>query len=118
MLVSVDHKTRALAGIRARRHFAINFLPATAAAVADAFGGRTGVTGAARFAVGEWRPLSTGAPVFCDALGAFDCKVDQIVERGEVSIVIGTVVAAVWRGEGDPLIFFRGGSHTCLMPAS
>jgi flavin reductase (DIM6/NTAB) family NADH-FMN oxidoreductase RutF len=112
MLVSVDHKTSALAGIRSRRHFAVNFLPATAAAVADAFGGRTGATGAARFAAGEWRILSTGAPVFCDALGAFDCVVDQIVERGDVSIVIGKVVAVASRADGDPLIFFRGRSYS------
>lgn len=111
MLVSVDHKTSALAGIRSRRHFAINFLPSTAAEVADAFGGRTGVTGAARFAAGEWRVLSTGAPVFCDALGAFDCVVDQIVERGDVSIVIGTVAAVASRADGDPLIFFRGNTR-------
>jgi flavin reductase (DIM6/NTAB) family NADH-FMN oxidoreductase RutF len=69
MLVSVDRKTSALAGIRSRRHFAVNFLPANAAGVADAFGGRAGVSGAARFTPGEWRVLSTGAPVFCDALG-------------------------------------------------
>ncbi len=114
MLVSVDHKTSALAGIRSRRHFAINFLPATAAAVADAFGGRTAITGAARFTAGEWRVLSTGAPVFCDALGAFDCEVDQIVERGDVSIVIGKVVAVASRADGDPLTFFRGRSYTAL----
>jgi flavin reductase (DIM6/NTAB) family NADH-FMN oxidoreductase RutF len=114
MLVSVDHKTSALAGIRSRRHFAVNFLPASAAAVADAFGGRTGVTGAARFALGEWRVLSTGAPVFGDALGAFDCEVDQIVECGDVSIVIGKVVAVASRVDGDPLIFFRGKSFTSL----
>jgi flavin reductase (DIM6/NTAB) family NADH-FMN oxidoreductase RutF len=114
MLVSVDHKTSALAGIRSRRHFAINFLPSTAAAIADAFGGRAGVTGAARFTAGDWRVLSTGAPVFSDALGAFDCEVDQIVERGDVSIVIGKVVAVASQGDGEPLIFFRGKSFTSL----
>ena len=108
MLVSVDHKTTALAAILARRHFAINFLPAHATAVADAFGGRAGLSGAARFAAAEWRVLSTGAPVFRDALGVFDCVVDQIVDRGSVSVVIGKVVAAASRPDGDPLIFFRG----------
>ena len=108
ILVSVDRKTSALTGILARRHFAVNFLPAEAAAVADAFGGRAGVSGAARFQSGAWRVLATGAPVYCDALGAFDCTVDQIVERGDVSIVIGTVVAVASRADGVPLLFFRG----------
>jgi flavin reductase (DIM6/NTAB) family NADH-FMN oxidoreductase RutF len=114
MLVSVDRKTSALAGIVSRRHFAVNFLPATAVKVAEAFGGRAGLSGAARFAASEWRVLATGAPVFCDALGVFDCAVDEILQHGDISIVIGTVVAAAWRGDGDPLIFFRGKSHAGL----
>jgi flavin reductase (DIM6/NTAB) family NADH-FMN oxidoreductase RutF len=116
MLVSVDHKTSALGGIVARRHFAINFLPADAADAADAFGGRAGLTGASRFAAGRWRVLSTGAPVFRDALGAFDCTLDQVVDRGPVSILIGTVVAAASRADGEPLIFFRGRSHAGWTP--
>jgi flavin reductase (DIM6/NTAB) family NADH-FMN oxidoreductase RutF len=111
MLVSVDRKTSALAGILSRRHFAINFLPANATAVADAFAGRTGVSGAARFAAGAWRVLATGAPVFRDALGVFDCTVDEILQRGDISIIIGTVVAAASRADGDPLILFRGKGH-------
>jgi flavin reductase (DIM6/NTAB) family NADH-FMN oxidoreductase RutF len=110
MLVSVDRKTTALAGIMSRRHFAVSFLPAEATKVAEAFGGRAGVSGAARFVAGEWRVLSTGAPVFCDALGVFDCTVDEILQRGEVSIIIGTVVAVASRDDGYPLIFFRGRS--------
>jgi flavin reductase (DIM6/NTAB) family NADH-FMN oxidoreductase RutF len=108
MLVSVDHKTSALAGILSRRHFAVNFLPASAAKVADAFGGKAGLSGAARFTAGEWQVLSTGAPVFRDALGAFDCVVDDVVPRGDVSIIIGKVVAVASRTDGDPLVFFRG----------
>ncbi len=118
MLVSVDHKTSALAAILSRRHFAVNYLPADAGKVADAFGGRAGISGADRFATGAWRTLTTGAPVYGDALGAFDCTVDEIVQRGDVSIIIGTVVAVAWRGDGDPLIFFRGKTYTSLTATS
>jgi flavin reductase (DIM6/NTAB) family NADH-FMN oxidoreductase RutF len=112
MLVSVDRKTGALAGIMSRRHFAVNFLPADATKVADGFGGRAGISGADRFAAGEWRVLATGAPVFCDALGVFDCVVEEILHRGDVSIITGKVVAVASRADGDPLIYFRGRSHT------
>jgi len=114
MLVSVDHRTSALAGILSRRHFAVNFLPASAEQVADAFSGKAGVSGAARFTQGEWRVLVTGAPVFCDALGAFDCVVDDVVRRDDVSIVIGKVVAVASRPDGEALIFFRGKSYSGL----
>jgi flavin reductase (DIM6/NTAB) family NADH-FMN oxidoreductase RutF len=43
------------------------------------------------------RSVHRRAPVYNDPLGAFDCTVDQIVERGDVSIVIGTVVAVASR---------------------
>jgi flavin reductase (DIM6/NTAB) family NADH-FMN oxidoreductase RutF len=114
LLVSVDRKTSARAGIVSRRHFAVNFLPADAVGVADDFAGKTGLSGAARFAAGQWRVLSTGAPVFRDALGAFDCTVDEILERADVSIIVGKVVAVASRADGEPLIFFRGKSHAGL----
>jgi len=108
MLVSIDAKTSALAGVLSRRHFAVNVLPAEAAHVADAFGGKSGLSGADRFVPGEWTTLATGAPVFAAALGVFDCVVDEVVTRGSISIVIGTVVAAKARADGEPLLFFRG----------
>lgn len=108
MLVSIDRKTSALAGVIESGHFAINFLDAGAGAVADAFGGKAGLSGADRFADGAWTTLATGAPVYKDALGVFDCAVEKIVEHGETSIIIGKVVAADARADGDPLIFFRG----------
>ncbi|MBV8837605.1 MAG: flavin reductase family protein [Alphaproteobacteria bacterium] len=117
MLVSIDRKTSALGGVLSRRHFAVNFLPADAAKVADAFGGKAGLSGAARFAEGEWATLTTGAPVYKHALGVFDCAVADVIERGHVAIIIGTVVGASARGEGDPLLFFRGKACTPLSAA-
>lgn len=110
MLVSIDQKTSALAGVLSRRHFAINYLPADAQAVADAFSGKAGLSGAARFTPGAWTTLKTGAPVLKSALGVFDCAVEDVIQRGSISIVIGRVVAAEASSEGEPLVFFRGKS--------
>jgi flavin reductase (DIM6/NTAB) family NADH-FMN oxidoreductase RutF len=118
MLVSIDRKTGALAGVLSRKHFAVNFLPAGAAKVADAFGGKAGLSGAARFTDGEWTTLATGAPVFRNALGVFDCTVADVIERGSISIVIGTVVGATARGEGEPLVYFRGKVYAALGAAA
>ncbi|WP_181706679.1 flavin reductase family protein [Chthonobacter rhizosphaerae] len=116
LLVSIDRKTSALAGVLSRRHFAVNFLPATAGPVADAFSGKAGLSGAARFFEGDWTTLATGAPVYKAALGVFDCVVDDVIERGSISIVIGTVVGAS-TGEGEPLVFFRGKTRPGVLPA-
>src|SRR5215213_479209 len=106
MLVSVDKNTSALATILSSRHFAVNYLPAGADAVADAFSGKAGLSGADRFVEGQWDTLTTGAPVFKEALGAFDCVVDDIIQRGEISIVIGVAVATRVNPSLPPLVFF------------
>lgn len=114
ILVSIDRKTSALAGVLSRKHFAVNYLPAGAGKLADAFGGKVGLGGADRFAAGEWTTLATGAPIYKEALGVFDCTVVDIIERGNISIVIGTVVGATARGAGEPLIYFRGKVYSSL----
>jgi flavin reductase (DIM6/NTAB) family NADH-FMN oxidoreductase RutF len=108
MLVSIDRKTSALGGVLSRRHFAVNFIDSSATHVAEAFGGKAGISGADRFVEGEWTTLVSGAPVYGRALGVFDCAVDDVIERGSISIVIGKVVAATARADGEPLMFFRG----------
>jgi flavin reductase (DIM6/NTAB) family NADH-FMN oxidoreductase RutF len=105
MLVSIDKKTSAVGGILAKGCFAVSYLPATAKTIADVFGGKGAPS--ERFAEGDWGVLKTGAPVLKSALGVFDCVVDQVVERDNVFIVIGKVVAAA-TNDGEPLVFFRG----------
>ena len=109
MLVSIDKRTAALQTILAARHFALNFLPRDAANIADMFGGKGPQKGAARFEVGRWGTLKTGAPILLDAVGAIDCSLVETIERHGVVIAIGRVVD-VFDGPGTvPLIHFRGG---------
>jgi flavin reductase (DIM6/NTAB) family NADH-FMN oxidoreductase RutF len=108
MVVSIDQRTSALETIRAARHFALNFLPHEAAAIADMFGGKGTLKGAERFESGRWGSLKTGAPILLDAVGAIDCRLEETIERHGVVIAIGRVVD-VLHGTGTPLIHFRGG---------
>ena len=107
MLVAIDKRTSALAAVSHGKHFALNFLGRGDAALADVFGGKTEVRGAARFAPDRWGVLKTGAPVLNEAVGAIDCVLAETIERFSVIIAIGRVVAAATR-EGEPLVFFRG----------
>jgi flavin reductase (DIM6/NTAB) family NADH-FMN oxidoreductase RutF len=108
MLVSIDKRTSALAAVLESRHFALNYLPREAAALADLFGGRGSAKGADRFAGERWKTLTTGAPVLVDALGAVDCALEEAIERHGVIIAIGRVVDFLIRPDGEPLIHFRG----------
>jgi flavin reductase (DIM6/NTAB) family NADH-FMN oxidoreductase RutF len=55
ILVSIDNKTIALAGVRSSGHFAVNYLPGTALAVADAFTSKSDAEPIAS-------PLASGKP--------------------------------------------------------
>jgi flavin reductase (DIM6/NTAB) family NADH-FMN oxidoreductase RutF len=108
MLISIDNRTSALATVREAGHFAINYLPRGAEAVADAFGGKTGAKGAERFAGADWTTLTTGAPVLRTAIGALDCVLEEIIERHGVSICVGRVVDVLAGTADEPLVYFRG----------
>ena len=109
MLASIDKRTSALATVVAARHFAINFLPRDANAIADMFGGKGELKGAQRFEMGSWKTLTTGAPVLENALGAMDCKLEETIERHGICIVLGRVVDVMIGADASPLVHFRGG---------
>ncbi|AXK79926.1 flavin reductase [Pseudolabrys taiwanensis] len=109
LMVSIDKRTSTLAAVEQGKHFAINYLPRGAEAVSDMFGGKTDKRGADRFAPGAWGTLTTGAPVFNDAIGALDCVLEETIERHNTIIAIGRLVDYVGRPDGEPLLFFRGG---------
>ncbi len=115
MMVSIDAKTSALETIRAAKHFAINVLSERDRDLADMFGGKGDLKGAARFSTRPWFKLSTGAPVLESAVATIDCELDDLIERHGAVIAIGRI-AAFQTGAGlKPLVFF-GGSYTTTSP--
>jgi flavin reductase (DIM6/NTAB) family NADH-FMN oxidoreductase RutF len=108
MLVSIDKRTSALEAVLGSRHFAVNFLPRDARVLAESFGGKGELKGAARFAADAWTELTTGAPVLKSALGAMDCALEETMERHGICICIGRVVDVMIGEGGAPLIHFRG----------
>jgi flavin reductase (DIM6/NTAB) family NADH-FMN oxidoreductase RutF len=109
MLVSIDRRTSALETVLAARHFALNFLPRGASALADMFSGKGGQKGGARFEPGKWTTLATGAPILRDAVGAIECTLEEAIERHGVVIAIGRVVDVMEGAGHDPLVHLRGG---------
>ncbi|MGH6859113.1 MAG: flavin reductase family protein [Phyllobacterium sp.] len=88
--------------------FCINVLGAAARQLANHFAGRDGVKGAARFQMGDWATLSTGAPVLTDALVAFDCRLREAIDAGTHTIFIGDV-AALSKTGGNALVYRQSG---------
>lgn len=108
MMVSVDKKTSALPTILEAGHFAINYLSSEQRQLADIFGGKSELKGADRFTAGSWRRLATGAPTLADAVGVIDCELVETIERYNVVIVLGRVIATANNPNAAPLLHFRG----------
>ena len=113
LIVCLDRANSTFVRLKSEGVFAVNVLAAGHEALAGRFAGRDGVKGAARFDMGDWMELVTGAPVLADALAAMDCRVEEIIDRHTHAIVIGAVQAvrlgehrpalAHWRSRFEPL---------------
>lgn len=106
ILVCVERDAGVRAALVRTKSFAVNYLLAGQAGIARAFA-RHG-DAAARFAPGGWTTLTTGAPVFVNSLASLDCELTDLREHGTHSVVTGSIVNAVRRSEGEPLMDFRG----------
>ena len=67
---------------------AVNVLSADQEAVARAFARSSGGREDDRFATGEWRTLSSGAPTLIDAVAVFDGRVIEAREIGTHTVLI------------------------------
>jgi flavin reductase (DIM6/NTAB) family NADH-FMN oxidoreductase RutF len=109
LLICVNRGASSFAPLLAERTFAINVLRPHHEAIADRFAGKGGLKGPARYEGADWTRLETGAPVLADALAAFDCELEDAIERHSHVIVIGRVVASRITENADPLLYWAGG---------
>jgi flavin reductase (DIM6/NTAB) family NADH-FMN oxidoreductase RutF len=94
-----------------RRHgwFGWSSLGAAHQGVAERFAGIGGVRGPARYDGAAWETAVTGARLLCGAPAAFDCRLEEVIERDSQSIVIGRVVAIRTTPGAGALVHWNGG---------
>ena len=110
LFVCLARTSSTLAGLREEGAFSISLLAARHVALAHTFSGRGGAHGPRRFDGAEWITLSTGAPILADALAAFDCLVEDVIERHSHAIVLGAVVSLL-EGVDEPALAHRRGGY-------
>lgn len=94
--------------------FALNTLSAEQIGLANAFSGRDpALTAEARFALGDWQELVTGAPVLKDALAAFDCRLVDFRVMATHMVLIGEVVGVCF-GEHKPALLYMDRGYRAL----
>lgn len=90
-------------------HFGVSSLAAHHQPVAERFSGFGGIKGPARYDGAEWITLKTGASLLKDATAVFDCQLDEMIDRGTHSIIVGSVVAVAMQDRQEALLYWRGG---------
>jgi flavin reductase (DIM6/NTAB) family NADH-FMN oxidoreductase RutF len=103
VLVAVDKRAGAHAGISKNGCFAVNVL----ASEQEPLSRRFASSGPKEFADLNARAVETGAPVLPDTLGFVDCTLQEVLPGGDHDIFIGRIVAGEFR-EGRPLLYFAG----------
>jgi flavin reductase (DIM6/NTAB) family NADH-FMN oxidoreductase RutF len=115
LVVGVNKRTRLGKTLHTATSFAVSILGIGHHDVAEAFAGKTSeLSGADRFAYGDWRRDGTGVPILCDAPACFICKIDDIIERSTHLLLIG-LVTKVYVADSDvaPLVYFSR-RFTCV----
>jgi flavin reductase (DIM6/NTAB) family NADH-FMN oxidoreductase RutF/DNA-binding transcriptional LysR family regulator len=105
LLVCIHHLSPVADALLQNGVFCVNVLREDQAHISDAFAGRSGAHGAAKFDCAEWSTQLTGAPRVTDALVAFDCRVSASDRIGSHFVVLGSVEDIVVTGSGAPLIY-------------
>ena len=111
LFICLARSSSTLAGLREAGAFSVNLLAARHEGLAQRFSGRGGVHGQRRFDDARWITLATGAPVLADALAAFDCLIEEVIERHSHAIVLGAVVS-LREGPEEPALFHCRGEFT------
>lgn len=92
LLVCVDEEASTLPVITGSGTFAVNFLSENQHQIARLFS-TSKLNSEARFAEGDWRSLTTGAPVLDGAMASFDCRLETCIRHASHCLLLGRVVA-------------------------
>ena len=108
LIACIDRSSSSYALVERSSAFAVTLLSADQREYAERFAGRNGHKGAERYQRGVWLPLPSGVLCLANAIAAFDCELEERLERHTHAILIGRV-RHVFLGTGSgALVYWRG----------
>lgn len=107
ILFCINRNSSTWPALQSQRRFGWSALGAAHQSVAERFSGRTGVTGADRFAGADWFDLA-GVRLLVGAPLAFACEVKDMIDKGTHSIVIGQVQGITTQAGAGVLAYNQG----------
>ena len=107
LLVCMNAASSSAQPLRDNGRFAINTLASGQQAMAEAFSGRTGLTGEARFAAGGWQDDEDGLPLLSGAVAQFRCRLIEIKPMATHLVVFGEVYGVTPAPDEHGLAYLR-----------
>jgi flavin reductase len=111
VLICVNKRSPAVAGIERNGCFCVNLLGHEQSEVANCFAGRASSGENFSFDCADWGVSETGSPILMDAAANFDCTVEAAYDAGTHRILIGRVVEAT-ATQHAPLAFSQRAFQT------
>lgn len=106
LLVCFENTSRTLPVVRDSERFAVNVLRGDDLELSRVFASK--VVPQHKFTA-VTHNVDHGVPVLNDALAWFVCDLEELIERGDHTIGIGSVASFGYDDGGSALVFFRGG---------
>jgi flavin reductase (DIM6/NTAB) family NADH-FMN oxidoreductase RutF len=108
LVVCVNRAASSYSGLVRGAPFGVSVLGADQQEISDRFAGRTDLKGVERFRDGRWFVTPSGVRLLGGSAAAFECEVEEILERHTHAIIVGGVRRAVASPVGGALVYWRG----------
>ena len=115
LMASIARKAETHGAIVGSHAFAASVLADDQQELAECFAQPTTAAKLTRFCDATWHEAETGSPILEGALAYFDCRLLERHAGGDHTIFLGEIVAAGFREDADPLLWY-GSIYRRLAP--
>ena len=112
MMASISRRAETHRAIIGSHAFAVSVLADDQRELAECFAQPTTAAKLTRFCDAPWHEAETGSPILEGALAYFDCRLTARVDGGDHAVFLGEIVAAGYRDDARPLLWYASGYRT------
>lgn len=106
LMTAIARKAETHGAIIGSHAFAVSVLADDQQELAECFAQPTTAAKLTRFCDAAWHEAETGSPILDGALAYFDCRITERHPGGDHTIFLGEIVAAGFREDAAPLIWY------------
>ena len=111
LMASIARKAETHGAIVGSHAFAVSVLADEQRELAECFAQPTTAMKLTRFCDAAWEEAETGSPILDGALAYFDCRLLERHVAGDHTVFLGEIVAAGYREDADPLLWYGSRYH-------